>query len=339
MSMSRLILQANRVGNERGLVRILIAEDDPISRRLLEATLSKWGYEVISCPDGNVAWQTLQQPDAPSLAILDWMMPGMDGLQVCSEVRREITEPYIYMLLLTAKSQKTDIIAGLEAGADDYLTKPFDSNELRMRLRAGRRILSLHEELIRAREELRDQATHDSLTRLWNRGAICEILQRELDRAKRVNSPLSILLADIDFFKRINDTYGHLAGDAALREAANSMLSAVRPYDGIGRYGGEEFLIVLPDCDADNAVMLAQRLRASIEESALVLPEGIIPLTFSLGVSTLEVGQDMKSLIAAADAALYRAKNYGRNRVELATPDDVLSDKVLPGKGWKETNA
>lgn len=312
-------------------MRILIAEDDPISRRLLEVTLGKWGYEVISCPDGQSAWEILQQPEAPSLAILDWMMPGMDGLQVCREVRQLITEPYTYMLLLTAKSQKADIIAGLEAGADDYLTKPFDANELRMRLRAGRRILDLQEELIFVREELREQATHDSLTRLWNRAATCEILQRELERAEREQLPLSLILADIDFFKRINDTYGHLAGDAVLRETAQCMKSVVRPYDGIGRYGGEEFLLVLPGCDTDGAMTLAERLRESIESSALVLAEGIIPITLSLGVSTNDITQDMETLIGAADAALYRAKNNGRNRVELAAHDDTLEGSVLKG--------
>ncbi len=312
-------------------MRILIAEDDPISRRLLEVTLGKWGYEVISCPDGQSAWEILQQPEAPSLAILDWMMPGMDGLQVCREVRQLITEPYTYMLLLTAKSQKADIIAGLEAGADDYLTKPFDANELRMRLRAGRRILDLQEELIFVREELREQATHDSLTRLWNRAATCEILQRELERAEREELPLSLILADIDFFKRINDTYGHLAGDAVLRETAQCMKSFVRPYDGIGRYGGEEFLRVLPGCDTDGAVTLAERLRESIESSALVLAEGIIPITLSLGVSTNSITQDMETLIGAADAALYRAKNNGRNRVELAEHADTLDGSVLKG--------
>lgn len=312
-------------------MRILIAEDDPISRRLLEVTLTKWGYDVVSCPDGNVAWETLQQPGAPSLAILDWMMPGLDGLQVCREVRRQIAEPYMYLLLLTARTQKTDIIAGLEAGADDYLAKPFDSNELRMRLRAGRRILDLQDELIFVREELRDQATHDSLTRLWNRAAICEILEQELERAQRQSSQVSILLADIDFFKRINDTYGHLAGDAVLREAANCMQSAVRPYDGIGRYGGEEFLMVLPDCDMDGAAALAERLRACIEDSALVLAEGVISLTFSLGVATNDLAQNASSLVAAADAALYRAKDNGRNRVELATIVDGETSGMLHG--------
>ncbi|WP_089941911.1 GGDEF domain-containing response regulator [Candidatus Entotheonella palauensis] len=310
-------------------MRILIAEDDPISRRLLEVTLGKWGYEVMSCPDGESAWAMLQQPGAPSLAILDWMMPGMDGLQVCREVRQMMTEPYTYMLLLPAKSQKADIIAGLEAGADDYLTKPFDASELRMRLRAGRRILDLQAELIFVREELRTQATHDSLTRLLNRAATCDILQRELERAEREQLPLSIILADIDFFKRINDTYGHLAGDAVLRETSQNMKAVVRPYDGIGRYGGEEFLLVLPGCDNEGAATLAERIRESIESNPLALAEGIIPITLSLGVASNDITQNMEGLIGAADAALYRAKNNGRNRVEIAAHTDTLEDGVL----------
>jgi diguanylate cyclase (GGDEF)-like protein len=292
-------------------------------------TLSKWGYEVIACPNGTLAWETLQQPDAPSLAILDWMMPGMDGLQVCREVRQQAREPYTYLLLLTARSQQADVIAGLEAGADDYLTKPFDANELRMRLRAGRRILDLQAELIFIREELRKQATHDSLTRLWNRAAICEILQRELDRTRRSNMPLSIILVDIDYFKRINDTYGHLAGDAVLREAAHRMHVVSRPYDAIGRYGGEEFLLVLPGCDEAGAMTLAERLRASMEAETIAIAEGGVPLTCSMGIATHEVAQDVEALLGAADVALYRAKKTGRNRVELATESDVSAGDVF----------
>jgi len=319
------------VNSKEVFVRVLIAEDDPISRRLLEVTLAKWGYEVVSCPDGETAWDTLQQANAPSLAILDWMMPGMDGLQVCREVRQMMTEPYTYMLLLTAKSQKDDIIAGLEAGADDYLTKPFDASELRMRLRAGRRILDLQTELIFAREELRRQATYDSLTRLLNRAAACDLLQRELGRAEREHWPLSIILADIDFFKRINDTYGHLAGDAVLRETSQCMRSVVRPYDGIGRYGGEEFLLVLPGCDHDGALALAERLRECVESNPMALAEGIVPITLSLGVASNDLTRDMEALIGAADTALYRAKHNGRNRVEPASHNDVVEAGVLKG--------
>lgn len=312
-------------------MRVLIAEDDPISRRLLEATLSRWGYQVIACPDGTTAWQALQQPDAPSLAILDWMMPGMDGVLVCQEIRKRAREPYTYLILLTAKHEKSDIITGLEAGADDYIIKPFDANELRMRLRAGRRILDLQAELIFAREELREQATRDSLTRLWNRAAILGILEREFGRAKRNDTVVSIILADLDHFKRINDTYGHLAGDAVLREAARRMRTAVRPYDEIGRYGGEEFLLVLPDCDASAAVTLGERLRESVGEEAMVLAEGVIPVTLSLGVTTSNGIDDMKQFIAVADEALYRAKDGGRNRLELSPLTEVKEGSLVKG--------
>lgn len=312
-------------------MRILIAEDDPVSRRLLEATLCKWGYQVIACPDGTAAWQALQQADTPSLAILDWMMPGMDGVQVCREVRKRGNEPYVYLLLLTAKNQKSDIISGLEAGADDYIIKPFEANELRMRLRAGRRILDLQAELIFAREKLREQATRDSLTRLWNRAAILGILQRELDRAQRGGTMLSIIMADLDHFKRINDTYGHLAGDVVLREAARRMRTAMRPYDEIGRYGGEEFLLVLPDCDTSGAVTLAERLRVAVRGEGMVLAEGVVPITLSLGVATSDTAQDLETFLAAADVALYRAKDSGRNRIELATLTDMTEIRPLEG--------
>ena len=299
-------------------MRILIAEDDPVSRRLLESTLSKWGYQVIVCSDGISALQALQRPDAPSLVLLDWMMPGMDGVEVCREIRQGMREPYTYVLLLTARNQRSDIITGLGAGADDYIVKPFDANELRMRLRAGRRILDLQAELIFAREELRDQATRDSLTRLWNRAAILDILQSELGRARRGEAPVSIILADLDYFKRINDTYGHLVGDAVLRETASRMRSAIRPYDEIGRYGGEEFLLVLPKCGAEAAVALGERLQIAINEEAIMLDEGSIPITLSFGIATSDVATEMQAFLSAADTALYRAKDNGRNRFELA---------------------
>ncbi|MGE3539186.1 MAG: diguanylate cyclase [Candidatus Tectimicrobiota bacterium] len=310
-------------------MKILIAEDDPVSRRLLEVTLSKWGYEVIACADGARAWEVLQQPDAPQLVILDWMMPHMDGLQVCKQVRdpeKRPAEPYVYIILLTAKSQKADMVTGLEAGADDYLTKPFDAQELRMRLRAGRRILDLLDELVRAREIMREQARKDSLTQLCTRATVLEMLQKELDRAQRSverEMPVSVVLADLDHFKQINDTYGHLAGDAVLREAARRMREAVRPYDCIGRYGGEEFLLVLSNCDTIGAVGLAQRLLQAVSKEAIILAEGSVMVTLSAGVATSGTLQDAELLVGLADTALYRAKRSGRNRVEVAMPAEV----------------
>ncbi len=313
-------------------MKVLIADDDRVSRHLLETLLLKCGYEVVVAGDGVEAWQKLQEENAPRLAILDWVMPGMDGLEVCREARKRPAQPYAYLLLLTAKSQKGDIIEGLEAGADDYLIKPFDAQELKARLRVGRRILDLQEELISAREALRFEAVHDPLTGLLNRGAILDTLQRELARAEREGISVGVALADLDHFKRVNDTHGHLVGDAVLRETVRRMRALVRPYDAIGRYGGEEFLIIVPGCNVAGARSQAERLRAGLSREPFEMPTGTLHLTLSLGVvaSTPFSVEDADSLIRAADAALYCAKAAGRNRVEVAAPSELTKDS-LPG--------
>jgi two-component system cell cycle response regulator len=313
-------------------VNVLIAEDDMVSRRLLEAILTKWGYEVTVTRDGVEAWEVLQGAAPPSLAILDWMMPGMDGVEVCRKVRQRGREPYIYLLLLTTKGRKENIIEGLDAGADDYLTKPFDPHELQVRLRTGKRIVTLQAEIIEAREALRIQATHDALTGVWNRRAILEMLGTELARSRRDELPVAAAMADLDHFKRINDTYGHVVGDAVLGEAVSRMRGLLRPYDAIGRYGGEEFLVILPGCTSQDAFRLAERLRLGISQEPIVIPGGTIEVTISLGVATTDTVAilDATALIQAADTALYHAKAGGRNRVELATATDMTSHIVSP---------
>ena len=308
-------------------MKVLIAEDDRVSRRLLEATLTRWGYEAVVTRDGVEAWEVLQGSDPPPLAILDWMMPGMDGVEVCRKVRQRGQEPYIYLLLLTTKGRKENIIEGLDAGADDYLTKPFDPHELQVRLRTGKRIVTLQAELIEARETLRIQATHDPLTGVWNRRAIIEMLGNELARSIRDGPPVAVAIADLDHFKRINDTHGHMVGDAALCEAVSRMRTLLRPYDAIGRYGGEEFLIVLPGCTSHYAFKLAERLRIGIGQEPVNIPAGDIEVTSSLGVAASDdiAVLDATALIRAADIALYRAKAEGRNRVELATVTDITA--------------
>ncbi|MBM4054237.1 MAG: diguanylate cyclase [Planctomycetes bacterium] len=301
-------------------MKILVAEDDPVYRKMLETMLVKWGYEVIICSDGSHAWEILTSGDAPKFVILDWMMPGMDGMEVCRKIRENIKDVYVYILLLTAKNEMKDIIEGMEAGADDYITKPFHANELKVRLRAGRRILELQEELISSREALRIMATRDALTGLLNRRAIIDALSRRIAQSNREKTSVGVVLSDIDYFKNINDTFGHLIGDAALRETAKRLLSLARQYDDLGRYGGEEFLIVLPGCNLEDTVTYAERLRVCIEKNVVKTSEVTIPVTMSMGVTASVDGKatDVESIIHTADNALYRAKNNGRNRVEFA---------------------
>jgi len=299
-------------------MRVLIADDSLVSRHLLEATLKGWGYDVAVACDGAEAWRILEQDDSPALAILDWMMPVLTGPEVCRQVRHKAKEPYTYLLLLTSRSLKEDVVEGMESGADDYLTKPFDQHELKVRLRAGTRIVDLQSQLLATREALRQQATHDYLTQLWNRSSILEILSREVTRAAREKGPFGVVLADLDHFKSINDTYGHLAGDVALKQAAQQMQCAMRTYDAIGRYGGEEFLSILPGCGPMETQLQADRMRLEISRLPVEFAGSYIPLTASFGCTSFggECGSvTPEKLIAIADAALYRAKREGRDRV------------------------
>lgn len=307
-------------GNASAPNAVLIAEDDPIFRRILESWFKRWDYSVTAVENGLDAWELLQREDAPQLAILDWMMPGMDGIELCRRIRTREQGAYLYVLLLTAKDDKQDVIAGLEAGADDYLTKPFNVNELRARVRAGKRILDLQAALIRSHNDLQFAAAHDALTGLWNRGAILDLLKREVSRRQRSGDALGVIMADIDYFKKINDTHGHLVGDAVLREVTRRLAVGVRPYDVVGRYGGEEFLIVFPGCSASNLIVGAERLRNCVADQPIETSAGQIPVTLSLGLASVEQGEketlDCEAFLHTADEALYAAKARGRNRVE-----------------------
>src|SRR5579859_2507156 len=306
-------------------LKILIADDDPLSRRMLKSTLERAGYEVIAVEDGTAATEALCEPNGPRLALLDWMMPGVDGPGVVRMVRVRRGQQYVHMILLTSRQAKEDIVAGLDAGADDYLTKPFNPQELKARLRTGERILHLEDTLVEAREEMRYRATHDVLTGLWNRGVILELLQRELQRGRRDSQSggVTILMGDIDHFKHVNDTFGHAAGDAALRMVAKLLLDSVRNYDAVARYGGEEFLIVLPGCDAKVGADRAEHIRHLIESSPVSAGEARIPLTISLGMANSGdwPALEAEAFIRKADEALYRAKACGRNRVVIARPE------------------
>jgi diguanylate cyclase (GGDEF)-like protein len=306
---------------ESNLDSVLVAEDDPIFLRILESWFKKWDYRVTAVKNGVDAWEALQQPTAPPMAVLDWMMPGMDGIEVCRKIREREQGPYCYVLLLTAKDDREDVVEGLDAGADDYLTKPFDVDELRARVRAGKRILELQAALIRAHDTLQYESAHDALTTLWNRGAIIGFLRNEIERQQRSSQPLGVMMADVDHFKKVNDTYGHLVGDTVLKEVGRRLAEGVRTYDSVGRYGGEEFLVIVPGCKPADLAASAERLRRSIAEPRFETSAGPLAVTLSIGIASgCDDGESQNSeqLLRAADTALYGAKAEGRNRVGVA---------------------
>lgn len=304
-------------------MKILIADDDPVSRLLMQRTLEKFGYEVLLAADGRTAAEILSRSDGPRLALIDWMMPELDGPGLCREIRSLRDGSYVYILLLTSKQDSEDVVAGLEAGADDYITKPCHPAELRARLRTGRRILMLEENLVRAREEMRFKATHDGLTELWNRAAILALMRSELHRALREGKPTAVLLCDIDHFKRVNDDHGHLVGDIVLEEVARRLISAVRPYDAVGRYGGEEFLILLSDCGRNTLKARAEEVRAVVASAPVDTGRAEIPISISIGAVTCDDWNEdvpLERILTRADIALYRAKAEGRNCAAIADP-------------------
>jgi diguanylate cyclase (GGDEF)-like protein len=304
-------------------MRVLVADDDRITRVTLRKLLAQRGYDVVLAKNGSEALNLLSAPDAPLLAILDWMMPGIDGVELCRRIRSFPRGVYTYIIMLTAQGDKTDFRIGMEAGADDYLSKPFDAEELRLRLRAGERIVTLQ-------ETLRREARVDVVTNTLNRGAIMGLLQRVVAQAMREQACLAVVLADIDHFKQVNDTYGHPVGDAVLQHVAQTVRSTLRDYDALGRYGGEEFIVVAPGCDSEHAYKVAERIRRAVEKSAYKGSGSEIGVTVSVGAAS-GVGDQLKpeDLILLADNALYSAKRNGRNRTELAETKPAVFDKPV----------
>jgi two-component system cell cycle response regulator len=304
-------------------LKILIADDDLISRRILGKILEQAGYEVLAVENGRKAVELLAMADGPRLALIDWVMPELDGPGVCHEMRKLPGKSYVYIILLTSKESKEDIVAGLKSGADDYLIKPCHPEELKARLLAGKRILQLEDQLVQAREEMRFKASYDALTSLWNRGVILELLDKELERSRREHSFVSLLLCDIDHFKHINDLHGHPVGDEVLRQVSKRLLGSVRSYDFVGRYGGEEFLILLIGCDAFRTTKRADGIREAVASHGFPTASGPLNLTISVGVlacADWPTGTTGAELLKLADESLYRAKAAGRNCVFFAQP-------------------
>ncbi|OQY05186.1 MAG: diguanylate cyclase response regulator [Desulfobacteraceae bacterium 4572_123] len=299
---------------------ILIAEDDAVTRMLLKKTLIKEGHEVVSVENGQKAFDLFKKSFFP-IVLTDWMMPEMNGLELCRAIRQKENPGYVFIVLLTAKDSQGDLISGLEAGADEYLTKPFNRAELIARLNTGRRFLEQELALRQANEEIRILSITDPLTGCSNRGCLNTRLPEEIQRAGRYNRPLSIVMCDIDHFKKVNDTYGHQAGDLVLKEFSKRINDSIRDkVDLLARYGGEEFLVTLPETDLDGALHLAERLRRVISEKEFNIGAKKINITASFGVAGFDfnnAGDEISFdiLVRHADEYLYQAKSEGRNRV------------------------
>jgi two-component system, cell cycle response regulator len=294
-------------------MKILIADDDPLSVLYMQDMLREWGFEVVVCADGAAVLAALREQDGPMLAILDAMVAGERGVDLCRAIRATIVDRYVYLIVLTSLAEPGLVAAAIEAGADDYIRKPFTAEQLRVRVRAGSRIAELE-------EQLRYRESRDALTGVYNRATIIEMAHKELARQARTHHAVALILCDIDDFKRINDEVGHHGGDEVLREAARRMGATLRPYDSLGRYGSEELLAVLPNCAVQGALEVAERMRAALAALAVATDKGEVAVTLSIGVATLAADQAAKvgAMLQLADEAMHRARQNGGNCITMA---------------------
>ena len=294
---------------------ILLVEDSAVDRHQIGRYLKEWDLDFVAIEDGAEAWERIQRPDPPSLILLDWVLPGLDGIELCRRIRTVAGNGnYIYTIMLTAKDKKRHLITAMNAGADDYVAKPVDPSELKARILVGKRIIELQ-------QSLRFAATHDFLTRLLNRAEILASLKRELSRSERDGKPVAVLMVDVDHFKNLNDSHGHGAGDAVLKEVADRLRADLRAYDLVGRYGGEEFLILLPNCNLAVATRRADEIRRLVCKDSIATPYATVPISVSIGVTACDwtPNLNVEEVLQQADQALYRAKERGRNCVEASS--------------------
>lgn len=302
-------------------MKVLIAEDEPISCRALEKSIAGWGYETVTARNGKEAWDAVRKNDI-RIAVVDWMMPGMDGIELCQKIRQDFQEKkskYTYIILLTGRDQQGDIITGLTAGADDYITKPFSFLELKVRIQNGERIIKVENEQI-------ELASYDSLTKVWNRKKIFDFFKEELSRSRRENQAIGVIIVDVDWFKNVNDSYGHFIGDEVLIEVVSRLKKCIRGYDKLGRYGGDELILVLPNCGLIHVKNIAERLRLTVCEKKIKTKKGLLDITISLGGASSDISSKASpdELIQASDRALYSAKKRGRNKA-------VIIEHLEPG--------
>lgn len=296
-------------------MKVLVTEDSAVYQHLLVSQLSEWGLDVEVVADAETALPAISAAQKPMLLLIDWELPRMSGLELLSEVRQLHRKHYVYAIVLTARGDKGDMVKALNAGADDYLVKPFHSEELQARIQVAQRTLALHEELVTANERLEILASRDPLTDLYNRRGFLIAFHQERLRALRSKSSITLVICDIDRFKQVNDSYGHGFGDGVIRLVARELQRSSRGSDIVARIGGDEFLVVLPESKSTGGEALAKRVQKGIQERNEI-PE--VPISLSFGIAEMNLAQSDEEAMAMADAALYAAKREGRNRYSIA---------------------
>jgi len=305
--------------------KILVVDDSPVYRKLIDHVLSAQPFTPVYAQDGKEALQ-LYRDISPSIVITDWMMPDVSGVELCRQIRADNSRPYTYIILMTAKLEKANIVKGLEAGADDYLTKPFDHGEMLARIGVGRRIVELNRELAAKNHKLKEAAQTDSLTDLPNRRSLEEWASKQLAGAARHGFFVWIILCDIDSFKTINDTFGHEAGDSVLLAFADILKNNVRGSDFCGRLSGDEFLLMITHVNAENIELTVNRVREKFAALSFPFAGHSLGVTASFGVAGYQGSdiQDFRILLREADQLLYEAKRKGRNCVRVRSQTTVL---------------